>query len=100
MPDELPLNDERLELVEGSKAWKLAEFRRFKQLSKKHDGLTTPWLASIALGVSHQRVAQLVAAGRLPAFDILGKKLIPCDHLEQFSALTRSSGFRYASPLA
>jgi excisionase family DNA binding protein len=100
MSDELPLNDTRRQLVEGSPAWKLAEVKRFKGLSLRHHGLTTIWFATIALGVSRQRVHQLINEGRLPVYDILGKRLIPCDALDEFAALERSSGFRYASALA
>ncbi len=100
MADELPLNDARREPVEGSPAWKLTEVKRFKRLSQKHEGLTTPWFAQIALGVSRQRVHQLISEGRLPVYDILGKKLIPCDALEEFAALERSSGFRYSQVAA
>jgi excisionase family DNA binding protein len=97
MGDELPLNDVRLEPVKGSPAWKFREIRRFKELAAQHQGLTSTFFAQIALGVSKQRVYQLIESGRLPAFEILGKKLIPCDELERFAALERSSGFRYGS---
>jgi hypothetical protein len=100
MSDELPLNDDRIEFPEGSAGWKREQCKKFHQLSKKHGGLTTPWLASLVLCLSHQRIAQLVAAGRIPSYDILGKKMIPCDHLEHFAALERSPGYRYAAPLA
>jgi excisionase family DNA binding protein len=97
MSDELLLNDARRQPVEGSPAWKHAEVKRFKRLSLKHQGLTTTWFVQIALGVSKQRVYQLIDEGRLPVYNILGKKLIPCDALEEFAALQRSCGFRYAA---
>jgi hypothetical protein len=52
-------------------------------------------MAAIALSVSRQRIYQLIEAGHLPVVEILGKKLVPCDELERFTALERSSGFRY-----
>jgi hypothetical protein len=96
MSDELPLNDERRSPRKGSAAWKLAEFQRFKALSRKHDGLTTPLFATIALGVSRQRVYQLIDSGHLPVVEVLGKMFILCDELDRFAALERRSyGFRY-----
>ena len=50
---------------EGSTAWKLAEFKRFRKLSLQEGGLTQPFVASLLLGVSRQRVHQLIEEGRV-----------------------------------
>jgi hypothetical protein len=97
MAPELPLNDPRRALVVGSPAWKMNEIARFKELSAKHGGLTSAWFAQVALGVSRQRVHQLINDGRLQTYEILGKHLIACDALESFASLDRTSGFRYAT---
>ncbi len=98
--EELPLDDIRRQLVKGSKAWVALELETFRQLSKKHGGLTTPWFAKIALGVSRQRVYALMESGHLPSFELLGKKFIACDVLQAFVALDRHSGFRYGEVTA
>lgn len=93
--DELPLNDERRSLRKGTKAWRVAEFQRYQQLARKHDGLTSVFFAKIALGVSRQRVYQLMEQGHLHSYEVLGKKFIACDMLERFMALERDTSFRY-----
>ncbi len=76
------------------------EIQLFRDLSAKHGGLTTPWFAQRALGLSKQRVYKLMETGHLPSFEILGKKFIACDQLEHFATLERSSGYRYALPVS
>ncbi len=97
--DELKLNDARNPLRTGSKAWVEAEVRRFRDLSAKHGGLTTPWFAKTLLGVSRQRVYQLMDTGHLPSFELLGKKFIACDQLEAFSAVERNPQTRYSGEI-
>ncbi len=78
----------------------MAEIRRFRELSRKHGGLTQVGMCSLVLGVSTQRVYQLIEAGRLPSVEILGKRYVLCDELEAFAAVERSSGTRYSGNLA
>jgi predicted DNA-binding transcriptional regulator AlpA len=89
---ELPLNDERREPRKGSKAWVASEMARYRELSRKHDGLTTAWYAKTALGVSRQRVHQMMNCGQLPTYVILGKRFIACDVLEVFARIERLPG--------
>ncbi len=80
----------------GTRAWRVAEFNRFRKLSAKEGGLTNPIVAAVLLGVSRQRVHQLIETGHLRAFNVLGKNYVSCDGLEAFLQLDRSgSGFRY-----
>jgi hypothetical protein len=51
---------------------------------------------SVVLAVSNQRIYQLMDAGRLRSVQVLGKRYVPCDELESFAALERSSSTRYA----
>jgi hypothetical protein len=101
MCDALPVNDElpgmppRSAPRKGSIAWTIAELRRFRELSRKHSGLTNPMVCSVVLSVSSQRVYQLMDAGVLSSVEIFGKRYVPCDDLEAFAALERSSGTRY-----
>ncbi len=91
-PGELPGMPPRSIPREGSNAWKLAEFRKFQVLSKKHEGLTTPFFAKIALSVSRERIYQLIETGHLPTVEVMGKNFIPCDELQRFAAIERRTG--------
>lgn len=82
-------------LRKGSKAWKKAEVARFYELARAHRGLTGAFFVALSLGVSRQRVYQLVEAGRLHPVEILGKQYFPCDEVEEFSKLERNSNTRY-----
>jgi hypothetical protein len=79
----------------GSIAHTRAQFCLFRDLARKHHGLMQVSVAAIAIGVSTQRVYQLIQAGRLPTFDILGKTYLPCDEVEAFAAVERDSATRY-----
>jgi hypothetical protein len=103
MDAELPLGDQRYEQPtprKGSKAWTMIELRRFRALSREHGGLTNPTFAALLLGVSRQRVHQLMMEGKLPFHDIIGRPFIQCDVLEEFSKLERSTGYRWGIPAA
>jgi hypothetical protein len=89
---ELPLNDERKAPRKGSKAWVVSEIQRFRDLSAQHGGLTSPWFAKVAMGVTRQRVFQMTESGQLPSFEILGKTFIACDELEAFAKIERRTG--------
>jgi hypothetical protein len=82
-------------LRKGSRAWISSEMSRFKQLSAEHHGLTQPAMAALALGLSRQRVCQLMGAGHLRSFEIMGKPFVSCTDIEAFAKLERDSGFRY-----
>lgn len=79
----------------GSKAWKVAEFRRFRRLAEKEGGLCQPIFAALLLGVSRQRVHQLIENGHLRAHNVMGKNFVSCDGLQAFLQLERDSSFRY-----
>jgi DNA-binding XRE family transcriptional regulator len=79
----------------GSLAHTRAQFHLFRDLSRKHHGLTQVSVAAVAIGVSRQRVYQLIEEGRLPTFDILGKIYLPCDEVEAFAAVERDTCTRY-----
>lgn len=96
MSDELALNDERRVPRKGSFAWVRYEQKRFMELAAKHRGLTTPWFAAQTLGLSRQRIHQLMDSGHLLTHEVLGKRWIACDALEAFGALDRDNAFRYS----
>ncbi len=81
----------------GSPAWTVAEWKRFRRLSKEHDGLTSPAMAAVAIGISRQRVHQIIQEGHLRTFTILGKPFLSCDEVHAFGKLDRDEAFRYAA---
>lgn len=97
MSEELPLNDERRLPRKGSFAWIRHEQKRFMELCTVHSGLTTPWFAGQALGLSRQRIHQLMDDGHLLTHEVLGRRWIACDQLESFGALNRDESFRYSN---
>ncbi len=82
-------------LRKGSRAWIASEMSHFKQLSAEHSGLTQPFMAAMALGISRQRVCQLMGTGHLRSFEVMGKSFISCTDIEAFAKLERYSGYRY-----
>jgi hypothetical protein len=80
----------------GSIAWAGREWRRFRQLSKLHEGLTSASFAAEALGVSRQRVHQLIQDGRLRTYSIFDRTFLACDDIAEFAKLDRDSAFRYS----
>jgi hypothetical protein len=84
----------------GSREWRRSEWKRFQKLAAQHDGLTYPIVACALLGVSRQRVYQLMDTGRLVWYEVLGHKMLACDQLEAFASLDRRPGFRYTAEVA
>jgi hypothetical protein len=97
METELPGMPEPIAAKPGSNAWKVVEFRRFQALSAEEGGLTSPRIAAFVLGVSSQRIHQLLDAGHLRGFKVMGKNYVSCDGLLAFRKLARSSGYRYGA---
>ncbi len=94
--EELPGMPPPTSLREGSNAWKLAEFARFRSLSVEEGGLTQPFFASLLLGISRQRVHQLIEQGKLRGFKVMGKFFVSCNGLEEFRHLERNvPGMRF-----
>jgi hypothetical protein len=76
----------------GSVAWTVREWRRFRQLCRLHDGLTSPAFAAEVLQLSRQRVGQLIDAGRLRTYTVFDRPFIPCDELAEFAKIDRPEG--------
>ncbi len=83
-------------LRKWSKPWRRAEWDRYSKLCRDHRGLTTPAFAGVILGVSRQRVYELMEHGRLTVHDILERKWLQVDEVEAFAKLERDSNTRYA----
>jgi hypothetical protein len=68
------------------------EFVRFQQISKHVGGLVPQAQAACILGLSKQRVNDLVTGGRLREHDFFGKNFIAAADLVAFQRLQRRSG--------
>jgi hypothetical protein len=68
------------------------EFYRFQQVSRFVGGLVPQAQAALILGLSKQRVNDLVAGGRLREHDFFGKNFIACSDIAKFQRKERRSG--------
>ena len=68
------------------------EFARFQMVAKHVGGLVPQAQAARILGLSKQRINDLVAGGRLREHDFFGKNFIACSDIEKFQGLKRPSG--------
>ena len=68
------------------------EFYRFQRASKFAGGLVPQAQAALVLGLSKQRINDLVAGGRLREHDFFGKNFIACSDIAEFRAKQRRSG--------
>ncbi len=87
MPEATPARHRK-----GSPEWRTREWTRLMDLSKQHDGMTTAFFVAIALGVSRQRVYQMVDQGLLHPVEIMGKLLFPGDEVFAYAASDRTPG--------
>jgi hypothetical protein len=87
---ELPESVEQRSLSEVSREW-----REFRRVSEAEGGLTTATLAAVALGVSRQRVYDLVALRKLSEWEFFGRKLFSCLEVETMMRAKRGPGTRY-----
>jgi hypothetical protein len=77
-----------VELKARRRSW----FRDYMEATKKEGPLATPSMIATGLGVSKQRVHQLLAAGRLDAIEIHGRRYIPVAAFENFLSESRKTG--------
>jgi hypothetical protein len=68
------------------------EFARFQMVAKHVGGLVPQAQAARILGLSKQRINDLVAGGRLREHDFFGKNFIACADIEKFQGQERPSG--------
>lgn len=79
----------------GSRAWVTLESKRYDKFLRKEGGAVAPFIAALMLGVSRQRVHQLIDSGHLDHNTFFERIFIGFDTLMQFKALERSPQFRY-----
>jgi excisionase family DNA binding protein len=94
---ELPGMPEAKAPAPKSREWLKAEVKRLWKFGREHNGVLLPSQAAFLLGISRQRVYQLVEQGRLHVHEFAGRQYIAGDEVDAFEQLERHSGFRYAS---
>jgi hypothetical protein len=67
-------------------------FTHFMELSSLEKGLLLPAQAAIVLGVSNQRVLQLIDAGKFQSWEFFGKSYVSAREIEQRRASDVKSG--------
>ena len=70
----------------------IAGLREFLALSAQHGGLVPQAALAATLGLSTQRVSQLVAAGRFSVHRVFGQNYVTADSLEAFILSERKTG--------
>ena len=78
----------------------LADMREFKRISKLQGGLVPQSAAATALGVSRQRVHQLVTEGTLNHWTFYGMKWLSENEVVSFAKLHRGEGENQYRPSA
>lgn len=63
-----------------------------ERLNKEHGALLTQTQVATMLGVSQQRVAQLMDAGRLQVVQVLNTRYVPASYLREFAKQSRPTG--------
>ena len=72
--------------------------REFKRISKLHGGLVPQASAAIALGISRQRVHQLVSEGTLRHWVFYGMNWLSEEEVVSFGKLNREKGENQHGP--
>lgn len=93
MPEPAPLR-------EGTGAWAKHELSRFEQISIAEGGLLPAADAADVLGLSRQRVHQLLTKGQLHSIKVLGRSYISVQELQTFMGTIRPSGVHVKSRAA
>jgi len=76
----------------ASKIGKRSALREMIEVFREHGACATPAMVAAAIGVSRQRVHQLVNAGRIATVDVAGHPMIPLAALELFLTEERRNG--------
>lgn len=74
--------------------------REFRRISKLHNGLVPQSTVATILGVSRQRVHQLVTEGTLSHWNFYGMKWLSQDEVVAFAKLNRKAGENQHKPSA
>jgi len=78
--------------VVETKVKKRSPLWQYLKATAEHGPLATPAMVAASIGVSRQRVYQLISEGRLESVHVVGKTWIGTRDLEQFLLIARRSG--------
>jgi hypothetical protein len=78
----LPFYNKLQKVEREPKETLLAQIRRFKEITD--GGAVPPYMAAIGLGVSKQRVADLINKGKLRAWSFNGKPLVSVKDIDAY----------------
>lgn len=76
----------------------LGRFKLYFEHSEKQGGLIPQNILPDILGLSQQRVSQLVKAGRFTTYSLFGQKFVTGESFAAFVEMERSTGTRYKAP--
>jgi|SRR5271170_1647099 len=76
----------------------LNDWREFSRISKLHGGLVPQSIVATVLGVSRQRVHQLIEEGTFSHWDFYGKKWLSQEEVVSFAKLNRQAGENQFKP--
>jgi hypothetical protein len=75
-----------------SRSGKRSPVREIVDATERHGVLLPPWAVVETLGLSRQRVHELVQAGRIATVEVAGKTFVPAVALELFLSEARKVG--------
>ena len=78
----------------------LDDWREFSRISKLQGGLVPQSVVATILGVSRQRVHQLIEEGTFSHWDFYGKKWLSQEDVVSFAKLNRKTGENQFKPSA
>jgi hypothetical protein len=89
---ELPRREKR----QTANLWE--RFREFSRLAESKGALVPPYVAAGLLGVSQQRVSQLMKAGRLERIEFEGQPFVTENSIVDFARSERKNGRPFKVP--
>jgi len=72
--------------------------RRYVDATLQHGPLATPAMCAAAIGISRQRIHQLIEQDRIAVVELDGNRYIPTPEFERFLCEERKSGVHLAVP--
>ena len=76
----------------------LEQFREFKRISEQRGGLVPQAVAGTVLGVSRQRIHQLISEGTFSVWEFYGMNWLSQEEVVSFGKLKRAAGENQYKP--
>ena len=95
---DIPLkNDKKTKISKGIRGI-IEGTKEFQRISKIHNGLVPQSIVGTVLGVSRQRVHQLISEGTFSTWEFYGMKWLSQDEVVEFGKLQRKAGENQHKP--